>query len=108
MSPTDILWVIKSLGPTVGPALLVLCFYLWKDWRREDRLQGRIEKLEQEQKEVMLPMIEKCAGVIARNTEVMLCLGKMLKDYGRCAYPGQTGAQESLDRLMIDAEKQQA
>ena len=47
-------------------------------------------------------MIEKCAGD-RRNTEVMLCLGKMLKDYGRCAYP----AQERLDRLMLDAEKQQ-
>ena len=59
---TDILWLIKSLGPTVGPALLVLGFFLWKDWRREDRLQRRVEKLEQEQKEVMLPMIEKCRG----------------------------------------------
>jgi hypothetical protein len=101
------LWVIKSLGPTVGPVLLVLGFFLWKDWRREDRLQGRVDKLEQEQKEVMLPMIEKCVGVISRNTAVMLCLGKMFKDYGRC-YAAPTSAQEALDHLMMDAEKDQA
>jgi len=46
-------------------------FFIWKDWKREDRLTSRLEKLEDEQRNVILPLVEKSTNVIARNTEVM-------------------------------------
>ena len=61
MSLSDILFMLEAWGPTIGPSLVLLAFFLWKDYRREDRLQGRIDKLEQEQRDVVLPMVEKCA-----------------------------------------------
>jgi hypothetical protein len=59
--------LIKSFGPLVG---LVL-FFIWRDWKREDRLTTRIEKLEDEQRDIILPLVSKSTEVIARNTEVM-------------------------------------
>lgn len=58
---------IKQFGPLAG----VVLFFIWRDWKREDRLTGRLEKLEDEQRNVILPLVEKSTEVIARNTEVM-------------------------------------
>lgn len=63
----DLLQLIQEYGPLVG----VVIFFLWRDVKREDRLSGRIEKLEDEQREVILPLVQKSTEVIARNTEVM-------------------------------------
>lgn len=59
--------VIREFGPLAG----VVLFFIWRDVRREDRMSTRIEKLEDEQREVLLPLVEKSTAVIARNTEVM-------------------------------------
>jgi len=59
--------LIKSFGPLAGVCL----FFIWRDWKREDRLTTRIEKLEDEQRDIILPLVSKSTEVIARNTEVM-------------------------------------
>jgi hypothetical protein len=102
MGLSDLWSVLQTCGPVVGPALVVLIFFLWKDWRREDRLQGRIEKLEQDQKEIMLPMIEKCADVIAKNTAVMLQVGTLLTRYVRFESQDE---RKIFDQLIEDAEQ---
>jgi hypothetical protein len=79
MDLSSTLSLLKEWGPVFGPALLVLAFFLWKDWRRETRLQDRVDALEKEQKETLLPLIEKCATVIAQNTAVMSRLEKVLE-----------------------------
>lgn len=58
---------LKEFGPLAGAVL----FFIWKDWRREDRLSTRIEKLEDEQREVILPLVERTTNVIVENTAVM-------------------------------------
>jgi hypothetical protein len=68
---SDFVGIVRAWGPVFGPTLALLAFFLWKDWRREDHLQARIEKLEQQQKDVILPMCEKCVAVIAANTAVL-------------------------------------
>jgi hypothetical protein len=42
--------------------LIAVIFFLWRDYRREDRLAARIETLEDEQREVLLPLVEKLCG----------------------------------------------
>lgn len=59
--------LIKQFGPLAG----VVLFFIWRDWKREDRLTTRVEKLEDEQRNIILPLVEKSTDVIARNTEVM-------------------------------------
>ena len=54
-----------------GPFFLAVVFFLWRDWRREDRLSNRLDQLEDEQREVILPLVKDCSIVIAKNTAVM-------------------------------------
>lgn len=63
----DLLQLIQEYGPLAGAVI----FFLWRDFRREDRLNSRVEKLEDEQREIILPLVDKSTAVIARNTEVM-------------------------------------
>ena len=84
---SDFVGIIRMWGPVLGPSLALLTFFLWKDWRREDHLQERIEKLEQEQKDIVLPMVEQCVTVIASNTEVMKRLEKIMDNALTWRYP---------------------
>lgn len=63
----EMLELVKQFGPLAGLCL----FFIWRDWKREDRLTARVEKLEEEQRSIILPLVEKSTNVIARNTEVM-------------------------------------
>lgn len=63
----ELLDFLKEFGPLAGAVL----FFIWRDWRREDRLATRIEKLEDEQREVILPLVERTTNVIVQNTAVM-------------------------------------
>ncbi len=70
------LLVMKQYGPLV----LVVCFLLWQGWVRECRLTNRIDKLEDEQRKVLLPLVKKCARVITRNTGIMRRLERVLDE----------------------------
>jgi ribosome maturation protein Sdo1 len=59
--------LLKQFGPLAG----VVLWFIWRDGQREDRLTTRVEKLEDEQRSIILPLVEKSTDVIARNTEVM-------------------------------------
>jgi len=70
----DAMMLIKQFGPF----LLAVVFFLWRDWRREDRLSNRLDQLEDEQREVILPLVMDCSIVIAKNTAVMERLERFL------------------------------
>ena len=63
-----------------GPLVLVVCFLLWQGWMRECRLTNRIDKLEDEQRKVLLPLVKKCTRVITRNTGIMRRLERALDE----------------------------
>jgi hypothetical protein len=100
MGLSDLWLILREWGPIAGPTLIALIFFLWKDWRREDHLQSRIEKLEQEQKEVLMPMLKECVSVIARNTQVMSRIGKVLS---RCRQFQNKNARQLFDQLIADS-----
>ncbi len=60
-----------SLIRQFGPFFLAVVFFLWRDWKREDRLSNRLNQLEDEQREVILPLVKDCSVIIAKNTAVM-------------------------------------
>ena len=70
----DAISVLKQYGPLA----LVVAFLLWQGWVREARMSKRITKLEDEQRNVLLPLVERCADVIAQNTLMMERLEKAL------------------------------
>ena len=61
-----------------GPLVLVVAFLLWQGWVREVRMGKRIVRLEDEQRHVLMPLVERCADVIAQNTLMMERLEKAL------------------------------
>ena len=63
----DAIELIKQFGPF----FLAVVFFLWRDWKREDRLSNRLDELENEQRAVILPLVKDCSAVIAKNTAVM-------------------------------------
>ena len=67
MGVNDFLVLLKQYGPLV----FVVGFFLWQNWLREVRMVARINKLEDEQRQVLLPMVERCTDVIAQNTSMM-------------------------------------
>ena len=94
MSLFDIVNWLGQFGPWVSLAVITLGFFLWKDWRREVCLQDRVEKLEQQQKEVILPLVAQCVEVIAQNTLVMERIEKVIK--------GALAAQSQNERCVLD------
>jgi hypothetical protein len=64
-----------------GPLFVAVIFFLWRDWKREDRLSRRINTLEDEQRKVILPLVKDCTSVITKNTTVMERLEKMLEHH---------------------------
>jgi hypothetical protein len=71
MGISDLWGILNQWGPVFGLVTLTLMFFLWKDWKRENRLQDRVEALEKDQKEIILPMLEKCTTIISQNTIIM-------------------------------------
>jgi hypothetical protein len=63
----EVITVLK----TYGPLALVVAFFLWQGWCRENRMSARITKLEDDYMKILLPLVERCTKVIARNTVVM-------------------------------------
>ena len=45
-----------------GPLVLVVAFLLWQGWVREGRMGKRIVKLEDEQRNVLMPILERLCG----------------------------------------------
>jgi hypothetical protein len=70
----DAIAILKQYGPLV----VVTAFFLWQGWVRESRMSKRIEVLEDEQRSVLMPLVERCADVIAQNTLMMERLEKVM------------------------------
>ena len=70
----DAIAILKQYGPLV----VVTAFFLWQGWVREWRLNDRITTLENEQRNVLMPLVERCADVIAQNTLMMERLEKVM------------------------------
>ena len=78
----DAIALLKQYGPLV----LVTAVLLWQSWVRECRMNKRIVKLEDEQRNVLMPLVERCADVIAQNTLMMERLEKALDERFECPW----------------------
>jgi len=54
----DAISVLKQYGPLV----LVVAYLLWQGWVRECRMNKRIVRLEDEQRGVLMPLVERLCG----------------------------------------------
>ncbi|WP_254509867.1 hypothetical protein [Anatilimnocola floriformis] len=75
MEFADAIQLVKQFGPF----FIAVLFFLWRDWQREDRLSKRIDHLEDEQRQVIMPLVRDCSAVITKNTTVMERIEKYLE-----------------------------
>ena len=94
---SDFLTLLQTWGPVFGPALGILIYVLWRDTKREDRLAKRIDKLEEEQRTVILPIVKEYAALVERNTAVLMRLENILS---RCLHCEYQEAHKILERLV--------
>ena len=86
----DLLFAQVDFGEVItvlrqyGPLTIVVAFFLWQGWHRENRMSARITKLEDDQKGILLPLVEKCTKVIAKNTVIMRRLEQAMNERWTC------------------------
>lgn len=71
-------WLVQNYGPFIAAVV----FFIWRDYRREDRLTTQIKELENEQRGVILPLVKNCTEVITKNTQVMEANMKVMERLG--------------------------
>jgi len=74
----DAVEVVKQYGPFCGLLVLAVVFFMWRDYKREQRLTKRIETLENETKTILIALVETTNVVLGRNIAVMERLEKHL------------------------------
>jgi len=74
----DAVEVVKQYGPFCGLLVLAVVFFMWRDYKREQRLTKRIETLENETKTILIALVETTNVVLGRNITVMERLEKHL------------------------------
>lgn len=66
---------LKDFGPAIG----VILFFIWRDWKREDRMAKRIEALEEFQQRELIGLIEKTHTIVAHNTEQLKWVASLIQ-----------------------------
>lgn len=59
--------VLRDFGPIIG----VILFFIWRDWKREDKLQERVSRLETYQQETLLKLVTDTTQALAQNSEFL-------------------------------------
>lgn len=65
---------MNQFGPliTVLACLLVLnLFFVWRDFRREDRQQRQLEAMQESHNDTIMPLLTDCRECIAASKEVI-------------------------------------
>jgi hypothetical protein len=63
----ELMDLAKDFGPLVG----IVLFFIWRDWRREENLFERVQKLEDYNTETLTNMVKEQAMLIATATQVI-------------------------------------
>ena len=71
----ELMDLAKNFGPLVG----IVLFFIWRDWRREENLVDRVQKLEDYNTEILTNTVKEQATVIAINTEVIKANTEVIK-----------------------------
>jgi len=69
----------RTILQEAGPALSIVIFFIWRDWRRETRLSTRVEKLEDYQRETLTQLVEKGTTAMVQSSEVLKWVGNILE-----------------------------
>lgn len=69
--------LLRDFGPIVG----VILFFIWRDWKREDKLQERVARLEIYQQETLVKLVTDTTTALVQNTEFLKWSGRILEKH---------------------------
>jgi len=72
--------LLSQFGPLVGAVL----FFIWRDWKREDVLSSRVNKLEEYQRETLAGIAERSTTALIQNGECFKWVCRVLERF--CDY----------------------
>ena len=78
----DYMDLLKDFGPLIG----IVLFFIWRDWRREENLVDRVQKLEDFNTKVLTDIVKEQAVIIATNSEVIKANTEQLKRMAELMY----------------------
>lgn len=67
--------ILKTVGPFVG----VILFFIYRDYRREEKLNKRVENLETYQKEILESLVEKSTVALTQSSECIKWIARVLE-----------------------------
>jgi len=67
--------VIESFGPAIG----LIIFFIWRDWKREGQLSLRVETLEKYQRETLEKLVDRATTALAQSSECIKWIGRVLE-----------------------------
>lgn len=79
--------VLNSILRDFGPIIGVILFFIWRDWKREDKLQDRVTRLETYQQDTLLTLVRDTTQALAQNSEFLKWAGQIMQG---CSSRGQT------------------
>jgi len=85
--------LVANFGPLAG----VVLFFIWRDWKREDTLSARVEKLETYQRETLTSLIERAITALAQNAECLKWATRSIDPPVNCYRPPVDESPKSLE-----------
>jgi len=73
----ELMNLLRDFGPIIG----VILFFIWRDWKREDVLQGRVTRLETYQQETLVQLVKDTTEALAQNSEFLKWSGRILEKH---------------------------
>lgn len=79
--------ILTELASNFGPLIGIVLFFIWRDWKREDILSTRVEKLEDYQRETLVDLVERSTTALAQNAECLSWVARATERLcDRCPY----------------------
>jgi hypothetical protein len=79
--------MLTELATNFGPLIGIVLFFIWRDWKREDALSNRVEKLEDYQRETLVDLVERSITALAQNAECLSWVARATERLcDRCPY----------------------
>jgi len=69
--------LLHDFGPIIG----VILFFIWRDWKREDKLQERVTKLETYQQQTLIKLVTDTTAALTQNSEFLKWSGRILEKH---------------------------
>jgi len=63
-------WIVLVLKQ-YGLPLAMVGFFIWRDWKREVGMSNRINKLQDEIRDILKDLVTKCTTALVDNTNTM-------------------------------------